>query len=308
LWAVAAIVVVVVGWAVFREREPVYQGKTLSEWMAVRQWGDTPAKKEEADDALQRIGTNALPILLKWLRYEQPQWRNRAYVRLISRLPRWVGGIALFNRLLHNREWEQAGLAADTVHRLGAGATNAIPELVAIMARTSATNASQRAVYVLASLGTAGLPPMLNALSDPGNAQRQFIARMIPTIRELGSNGHPAVPILLNCLQERDAVMVMTAAESLGSLRLEAEIVVPALVRGLTNENYAVRAYLAKAVSEFGKEARGAVPALLEALDDRDDWARKAAAAALEKIGSEELEKDRQTRTHKPPTVFHPFE
>ena len=54
-----------------RGREPVYQGHTLS-WL-IHQWDakqDTYSHKQDAERPIQQIGTNALPTLLDWIRYD----------------------------------------------------------------------------------------------------------------------------------------------------------------------------------------------------------------------------------------------
>jgi hypothetical protein len=51
------------------EREPVYQGKTLTWWLSDFWPGrnPTPEKMEQDKLAVRQIGTNALPILLQWI-------------------------------------------------------------------------------------------------------------------------------------------------------------------------------------------------------------------------------------------------
>src|SRR5436190_11030189 len=77
----AAGVLVVVGLlvcGVFREREPEYGGKRLSEWVEVYvipERSVPPVRVEEIDDAIRHVGTNALPYLLRWMRYEPPLLR-----------------------------------------------------------------------------------------------------------------------------------------------------------------------------------------------------------------------------------------
>src|SRR5688572_3931157 len=72
-----------------RNDEPRYKGKALSEWMAV--W-NRPTYPQQGNDlllmieAVQAIGTNALPHYLKWIRYEPPAWRRT----LKTSLPRWL--------------------------------------------------------------------------------------------------------------------------------------------------------------------------------------------------------------------------
>src|SRR6266480_1197120 len=80
---IGAGVLVVVGLLVcglFREREPEYGGKRLSEWVQVL--GAHAANGGDAhlaDEAIRHIGTNALPYLLKWLSYETPNWKFKLY-------------------------------------------------------------------------------------------------------------------------------------------------------------------------------------------------------------------------------------
>src|SRR5580765_6800100 len=55
-----------------REREPEYGGKRLSEWVK-------KLPGEDAEKGIREIGTNALPYLLKWIRYETRDWKQRFY-------------------------------------------------------------------------------------------------------------------------------------------------------------------------------------------------------------------------------------
>ena len=316
VWAVAAIAVVVVGWEVFREREPEYQGKTLSEWMEVDRRassGGGPVAIEEAENAVQQIGTNALPLLLKWIAYEQPEWRVRIY-NASHGLPRWFKGREAIISLAEDPKEGRAHMSEHTFFLLGPGATNAIPQLDAMMRRTSATNVSKRAIALLAGLACLGkeaLPCLLEALSDTNFVGRGFIAWQISELAAFGVDVSPAIPVLVGLLHEGSPRLMVTATDALGYLGymgFEPNIVIPELIPGLTNGNYGVRAHSAKALSQFGPKAATAVPALINALDDDDASARKAVEEALEKIAPEELDWDRETRVHKEPTVKHQFE
>jgi hypothetical protein len=66
----------VIGWQMLHLREPIYQGKRLSSWLeayklygvaGVETW-QVRVEQQEADEAVRRIGTNALPTLLRMLR------------------------------------------------------------------------------------------------------------------------------------------------------------------------------------------------------------------------------------------------
>src|SRR4051794_6509689 len=58
------------------QKEPIYKGRSLREWIA--QGGkrlyftSNPTQDPEAIEALQVIGTNAIPFLLAWMSNEPP--------------------------------------------------------------------------------------------------------------------------------------------------------------------------------------------------------------------------------------------
>ena len=71
---VTALVIATVGallWSrlIPGEREPVYQGKTLTYWLSDFWPGrnPTPEKREQNILAVRQIGTNAIPTLLQWI-------------------------------------------------------------------------------------------------------------------------------------------------------------------------------------------------------------------------------------------------
>src|SRR5438067_61019 len=90
--AVAGMIVVIVAGA-FRKREPEYGGKRLSEWVEILGLEDRDGGYAAAEDAVHHLGSNAVPGLLKWLRYETPLWKVQLY-RLNPMLrrvkPSWI--------------------------------------------------------------------------------------------------------------------------------------------------------------------------------------------------------------------------
>jgi len=72
--AITALVLATLGallWIVLirGEREPVYQGKTLTCWLSDFWPGRNPAPEKLEQDklAVRQIGTNAIPMLLQWI-------------------------------------------------------------------------------------------------------------------------------------------------------------------------------------------------------------------------------------------------
>src|SRR5258708_7604582 len=78
-----------------REREPRYNGRALSEWLVrcdasvwPEEMGNVSSalpneqtdkaaseRQDEANNAVRRIGTKALPCLVKWISYHPPTWK-----------------------------------------------------------------------------------------------------------------------------------------------------------------------------------------------------------------------------------------
>jgi hypothetical protein len=80
----AGLVLMAVVWAVLRDREPTYDGRTLSEWA-----GLSPGREKEGSDAIRHMGTNTFPTILKWLRYKPSPWKVRMLERLMPG-PNWI--------------------------------------------------------------------------------------------------------------------------------------------------------------------------------------------------------------------------
>ena len=78
------LVIGVVGglvWAILRSREPAYGGRVLSQWVAGYSYAVDRGRftRGEREQAIRAMGTNSLPYLLRWIRYETPRWKNKLY-------------------------------------------------------------------------------------------------------------------------------------------------------------------------------------------------------------------------------------
>jgi HEAT repeat protein len=70
------------------------------------------------------------------------------------------------------------------------------------------------------------------------------------------------VPVLIDCLNDKDLYVAQGAARALGEMRMEPDLVVPALANSLKDPRAEVREWVVRALG--GYRERG-VPALLEA-------------------------------------------
>ena len=64
-----------------RSPEPEYRGRRLSQWVEGYNWSSDVARytTKERQEAMRQMGTNAIPYLLKWIRYETPHWKIKWY-------------------------------------------------------------------------------------------------------------------------------------------------------------------------------------------------------------------------------------
>jgi hypothetical protein len=142
-------------------REPVYQGHTLSWWIHLYQGEHYNI---QAQLAIKHIGTNALPTLLDWLRYEEPPWRTRLINRWYMRrhVPVFLQNPTAYN-LLMGAAGRHARDAIAGFYVLGPEAYPAAVELVALT-KSKSPFVSQNAVAVITPMQA---QIHINALDDP---------------------------------------------------------------------------------------------------------------------------------------------
>jgi len=206
-----------------REREPEYKGKRLSEW--VRGYGiyDPIRDIRETDEAIRHIGTNALPYLLKWVRYERPSWRTKFYA-VVNPL---VGLVAPSRKLADEDERVERGNdAAIALIRLGAKAEGSVGELADILNDAKAPGSGALAAHVLSYLGPAGLPPLYTALTNQQPPLRlrpaDFRCQLAKSIGRVVTNALPAVPSLILLLSDPDERVRRAATNAIRRIDPEA--------------------------------------------------------------------------------------
>jgi hypothetical protein len=256
--------------ALSQPSEPSYGERTLSQWLVecvrAQPPGVTPhGERDPASVALDRIGTQAVPFLLKWLQYEEPFYR-----RVVDRFAMRVGTRIAWKQ---TQEAVLQSAARCGFEHLGTRARAAIPELVRLMNLPDAPETAVAASDALMFVGTSdALPPLLGPLTN-----RQHLAHRsaVFAVRRLGTNAVPAVPALVRCLQETNGDVARLAAASLAALQAQPDLVVPALAAHLRDANPRMRKSAALALGRYGPDAKASAPALVDALTNADlDLAR----------------------------------
>jgi hypothetical protein len=264
-----------------REHEPLYQGQPLSHWVLLSQRDD---RSDEADKAISEIGTNALPLLMKWIRYELPGWRGKLAKDNHPILQRFVGSFGTTKREL----LADASLGAFRI--LGTNAASAIPELTGLMRNASTPQTAFRAMVALSQIGTNGLPPLISAIQNPQYPLRQKAVLTIVFMPASPASCAVTTPLLIQCLSNTtDQRIPPVAAMGLGRDKYAPQLAIPALARCLVNAGASeqLRCAAVQSLARFGAQATNALPELTNALTDSSLTVRSAATNAIEKITSD---------------------
>ena len=248
-----------------RLREPVYEGKQLRAWLEDLSWEDKPSSMR-AKTAVQRIGSNAVPVLLDELRLKDSRFFGA----------NWVNRYTPFQIMPADA---RRGRALLGFRALGAEGRSAIPELIDLL-REERSDVTRALVWI----GPEAIPPLIRALTNQNDAVRNFAAY---TLGSFATNVQAAAPSLIKCLDDQHPSVRFNATRSLALIGANPEIVVPALVRKLKDPDHTVRCSAAYGLRSFGEQAKAVVPALLQALRDTDSEVRACVADALKHLDPE---------------------
>jgi hypothetical protein len=273
------------------EKEPQYNGKTLTEWLTYRWKAQTDQEAWEAQDAVRHIGTNALPWLVKWMSYQPPAWKQKmSHWKILQVVPEPL--LYRFFRQEFQRYW-----LWDAFITLAPKCNEVFPELIRVVDRWP-DSPWERALGTLSSLGTNGLVALhdiatngtrvadvrCGAMGEIGSMFNQSRHR---TPAELDLYKNLVVPDLMRCLDEPE--IAWGAARALGNAQLAPEVVVPALTNAMRFNDMLTRVIVAETLGRFREQARAAIPVLVPVLNDSDDRIRLAATNALMRIAPEVL-------------------
>ena len=257
-------------WQTRRPHELVYQGKTLSFWLEqyyqkLNAGAPLPSQDEivwdEAAVAIRRIGTNAIPYLLRLGAAEDTMLKRS----ILNHFP------------ISNRTMERFGLqqtfsrwAGESVtgpmkallgfRVLGPAAKPAVPELIRIMRTSQNHNGRRTAAYGLGFIGPTAqdaIPALLETLKDPNNSVRDATVRALFDIAFDHGTGQ--------FRPECSRVMVPHLAKLLADPKADTLLVI-------------------RLLSDIGPDAKDALPAILPFQNSREPNIRAAAIQARERI------------------------
>jgi HEAT repeat protein len=266
----------------FEPHEPSYRGRTLTSWLdGIDANPDPEDGPEEA--AIREIGTNALPILLTWVRSHDSALKT-SWVGFVNQQD-WLPLHPVFAR-------SRSEYAASAFQVLGSAGAPAVPGLLRLLHDRDPRIRADAAFCLgeVQSGAKLAIPDLGRALTDTDEDVRRQTAWALGNIHE---DADEVVPILLHELPENSLGVQYAIVYALAQFGPEARSSLPTLVRLLAapaDKEAAdddLRSTAAYALGEIGEDGPTVVPVLIAALNDPDSNIRFAAVEALGKYGPE---------------------
>lgn len=210
-------------------REPSYEGKVLTAWLQnydpALALGRGSAAWSATDDAVRRMGTNCVPILVSLLREKDS--RTKVWLIALARRQHVIP-VRFVPADVHNVEASRAFIV------LGPSAKEAVPDLIKVFEASSSGESRTATADSLGWIGPAAqaaVPALQQAVGDSDSKVRASAAW---ALGEIHAYAPACVPVLIGALSDPDAWVRLSAAHALGGFGVEAGAAVPALSR-LTN-------------------------------------------------------------------------
>lgn len=233
-------------WQVLLQRrlDPVIDGRPLTQWM--EGYFGMGSARGAADQATEKAGTNAIPVLLRMLRQKD------------SPLKRKLMGVVQKQNFIkvHYVPAERHNQAAYFAFlKLGARAEPAVPALIQIFELNISPFSQQCTAGSLASVGPAAnvaIPFLVRALTNANPLVRQDI---VTSLGRLHSEPELVVPALTNALNDPAARVRSSACLALGQVGAGAKQAVPALAKALNDSDPGVPSVAALALRQIDVDA-----------------------------------------------------
>lgn len=211
--------------------EPMYNGRPVSSWLeghvassSVNPPYGSPGWRE-ADAALRKIGTNAIPTLLRMI-------QAKDYPPPVIKIWDW----ALNHHLTHRHyryAFNQNMEALYAFQMLGKGAAAAVPELIRIYSKKVSWHSKNCAASALASIGSAARPALPMLLSDFSSTNKQERFDAVSAVMNIGGDTNIVLPALLSAAKDTDVDVRWNAIVGLSMYEERARVAVPMLLDAL---------------------------------------------------------------------------
>jgi HEAT repeat protein len=268
----------------FRSQKPSYHGRTLSSWLHICSHTTIQNDRDEARQAVIHIGSNAIPYLLKSIRYTPPPWKKLTTTQL-QKLRRFSLARAIIpNFLAIDGEADRAESTVVGFRILGPAAASAFPELARLACDATHQERSERAIRTLILVRPHATTALGEVLSDAPGPTRLKTLQFIAVLHDR-SLLRALLPSLLERMYDTDDEVAKWAVVNVTELKLDQpEPILTVLVEALKIPKPQVRAELIKSIATFDTAATPAVPSLTQFLTDTDPIVRRETTNLLRMI------------------------
>ncbi len=269
-------------WVFLTSREPIYGNRSLTYWLRVlEEPSRSRSQRDEAAEAVRKIGSEAVPHLIRMV--GSPDFHFRAtFYRLADSI---LGGKRTAIIVPNSRN--NRGLKGFEV--LGKQARTATPDLGKMIRRgnqSSAFFASQALVVLVnAGAGEEALPALTNILLNGEWNSRVAVAQAMLLLAPTSESEESAVVnAMMRSTEDTNRALRSLALANLGGKRWNNSLIIPSLVKGLSDREPGIRSMAARSLGDYGQDATNALGALRNLLHDEVGEVRLAATNALKKI------------------------
>lgn len=263
----------VICWEVLRLREPVYHGRPLHAWLEGLDYGEHTRQGSASRLAIQKMGTNALPALIDYLRYHDlPGKRQYAWV---------VHNVLRHGGVDFELDWHRR--AARACAELG---TNAQPASAALVEVSRDPDAAGDVIKAFYTMLPASAPTLLNLLATGQPRARTGAAQALASCLDNAALGTSVATALTNALQDPDLGVRQAAATSLAVATNKSGFVLPALMQALANTNGSVLIAVISSTKKLVGKPAVMLPQLTRALRHPDEMVRNYAVESLGDLGA----------------------
>jgi HEAT repeat protein len=225
LIAIAAVAILaVLAWTVLYSPapEPVCRGKPLSYWLQ----GFIPGSPNQptytdATVAVDAIGTNAIPVLVRMLRAHDSPLKTKFFF--------WAAHVR-FLKLSYTPSFLINIQAQEAFRFLGPSAATAVPELIGILDQQISPHSEVSTALALANIGPEAKAAVPSLLSMATSTNEFVRGHALYALGRIHAEPGMVVPILVKALHDPFAMNRGTAAGALGRFGGNARPALPALL------------------------------------------------------------------------------
>jgi HEAT repeats len=238
----------IAAWRNLSEGEPRYHGKPVSSWLE-NDDGSLGAE-QNAQRAVERAGTNAIPTLLNMLRQSDSPLKRK--LMDLAQRQRFIKVHFIPAEMRNSGAWLGFSI-------LGSNAAGAVPALTDICNLKISWWSQLYAVKSLGAIGPASKAAIPLLLEETTNAHFLVRAESLEALVRVQAKPELVVAALTNALSDSNGTVRFVACGCLAQLGELAHQAVPALVNSLNDPVRDVRFHAARALKSIDPEAAARV-------------------------------------------------